>query len=208
MQHRSACRSQPSRSMQNSALTAAWPPKRQRAAIRWCAATAEPIGAGSEFFKKPHILNVSSISRFTLCCIECGIIVYGLSSCDGWNSVCCYRRCLRVIKGYEHYREGTCVLFDDAEIARWNQQWDANMIRQEALIAQQQFWPADEVRPSADVQTESEAYAFVPSRTASVLLSNIQLITGGWYPASGAPPPLSNVWRRQCKDAEQQPYRL
>jgi hypothetical protein len=57
-----------------------------------------------------------------------------------------YLRCLRVIKGYEHYREGTCVLFDDAEIARWNQQWDPNMIWQEALIAQQQFWPADEVR--------------------------------------------------------------
>lgn len=59
-------------------------------------------------------------------------------------------RCICTIKGYEHYREGTCVLFDDAEIARWNQHWDANMVRQEALIAQQQFWPADEVcQPAA-----------------------------------------------------------
>lgn len=43
-------------------------------------------------------------------------------------------------------RDGSCLLFDDSEIARWNQEWDANMIRQEALIAQQQYWPSDEVR--------------------------------------------------------------
>ena len=84
-------------------------------------------------------------------------------------------RCLRVIKGYEHYREGTCVLFDDAEIARWNQQWDANMIRQEALVAQQQFWPADEVRSLAIAHPGSLVSLFsahLPAPPAVLLLMN------------------------------------
>jgi hypothetical protein len=113
-----------------------------------------------------------------------------------------------VIKGYEHYREGTCVLFDDAEIARWNQQWDANMIRQEALVAQQQFWPADEVLQPCRCKG-SQVHAHAHLRHLLLLTDARHMrVTGGWHPASGAQAPLPDVRRRQREDAEQQPHRL
>jgi hypothetical protein len=87
-----------------------------------------------------------------------------------------------VIKGYEHYREGTCVLFDDAEIARWNQQWDANMIRQEALVAQQQFWPADEVLQNLK-QSRPSSCARAPASPAVLDLTDVTHVRVTRWPA-------------------------
>lgn len=33
-------------------------------------------------------------------------------------------RCGKEIDGYRHFRTGECILFDEAEILRWEEQWE------------------------------------------------------------------------------------
>ena len=43
--------------------------------------------------------------------------------CSNCGSFFCYK-CGAAIGGYEHFREGGCVLFDLSEIARWEAQFN------------------------------------------------------------------------------------
>lgn len=49
-------------------------------------------------------------------------------TCSNCGAYFCWR-CNKRVEGYEHFRNGTCILFEVPEIAAWEMQWEAHMER-------------------------------------------------------------------------------
>lgn len=41
----------------------------------------------------------------------------------------CRQKCNKLVSGYEHFRDGSCVLFDEGEFARQAAMWNAQFER-------------------------------------------------------------------------------
>ncbi|KFM25580.1 putative E3 ubiquitin-protein ligase [Auxenochlorella protothecoides] len=64
-------------------------------------------------------------------CPRCGVACQrdegcNKMTCGACGAFFCYR-CGRAISGYRHFGDGFCVLFDEAEILRWEEDWEARV---------------------------------------------------------------------------------
>jgi len=73
---------------------------------------------------KNELLSVSAIEKDAVKCPHCNMAIEKTEGCN--KMVClncggyfCYR-CRKAISGYEHFGSESCVLFDQAEVDRWN----------------------------------------------------------------------------------------
>jgi len=91
-------------------------------------------GAGSaavaELRKKEHeMMSLATIEKSSKPCPACGMAIQRSEGCNkmvcgNCNAFFCYK-CGKQISGYDHYKAGVgeCVLFDEAEILRWERRW-------------------------------------------------------------------------------------
>ncbi|KAL6766767.1 hypothetical protein ACKKBG_A37275 [Auxenochlorella protothecoides x Auxenochlorella symbiontica] len=71
------------------------------------------------------------LARDTKPCPRCGVACQrdegcNKMTCGACGAFFCYR-CGRAISGYRHFGDGSCVLFDEAEILRWEEDWEARV---------------------------------------------------------------------------------
>lgn len=63
----------------------------------------------------------------------CGMAIEKSAGCNKMTCTNCGAffcwRCNKRVEGYEHFRTGKCILFEDAEINAWQIQWEAQMQR-------------------------------------------------------------------------------
>lgn len=86
--------------------------------------------AVAELRKKEHeMMSLATIEKSTKPCPACGMAIQRSEGCNkmvcgNCNAFFCYK-CGKQISGYDHYKAGVgeCVLFDEAEILRWEQRW-------------------------------------------------------------------------------------
>lgn len=76
-----------------------------------------------------ELLNLKYMKDTAKQCPSCKMAI---SKVEGCNKVTCGNcgqyfcyRCNKAIEGYEHFREGACVLFDDADVQRWEMAMNA-----------------------------------------------------------------------------------
>ena len=85
--------------------------------------------AVAELRKKEHeMMSLATIEKSTKPCPACGMAIQRSEGCNkmvcgNCNAFFCYK-CGKQISGYDHYKAGgACVLFDEAEILRWERRW-------------------------------------------------------------------------------------
>lgn len=79
--------------------------------------------------REQEMMSLAEIEKSSKQCPSCGMAIQRSEGCN--KMVCsacaaafCYL-CGKQISGYEHFRAGgTCVLFDEAEILRWERRWE------------------------------------------------------------------------------------
>ncbi|KAI3430228.1 hypothetical protein D9Q98_004825 [Chlorella vulgaris] len=77
--------------------------------------------------QEQDLLSLAQIEKTAKRCPRCGTATQKAEgcnkmSCGGCGAYWCWR-CNKEIDGYRHFRSGECVLFDEAEILRWEDQW-------------------------------------------------------------------------------------
>lgn len=88
---------------------------------------ARAAGRGPDAEKaRMELMTMRFLAQTTKRCPKCGV---GIEKTDGCSKVLCQNcksyfcwRCNKEIKGYDHFANSDCRLFDDDEIRRWNQQ--------------------------------------------------------------------------------------
>ncbi|KAK9814225.1 hypothetical protein WJX72_002540 [[Myrmecia] bisecta] len=86
--------------------------------------------SGSELRRKElEMMSLKSIEETTKPCPRCSMAIQKSQGCNkmtcaNCNTFFCYR-CGREIEGYSHYKDSGCVLFEEAEILRWQDEWEA-----------------------------------------------------------------------------------
>lgn len=78
--------------------------------------------------QEQELLSVAQIEKMAKRCPKCGMATQksegcNKMSCGGCGAYWCWR-CGKEIDGYKHFRTGDCILFDEAEILRWEAQWE------------------------------------------------------------------------------------
>ncbi|KAI5080889.1 hypothetical protein GOP47_0004072 [Adiantum capillus-veneris] len=98
------------------------------ARLRILEAREQGLNSGEDRRKKEQdyvneLLNLKYMKDTAKQCPSCKMAI---SKVEGCNKVTCGNcgqyfcyKCNQAIKGYEHYREGACILFDDEEVQRW-----------------------------------------------------------------------------------------
>lgn len=93
---------------------------------------AEGGGAAAvaELRRKEHeIMSLAEIEKTSKPCPACGMAIQRSEGCNkmvcgNCNAFFCYK-CGKQISGYDHFKAGgDCVLFDEAEILRWERRWE------------------------------------------------------------------------------------
>jgi hypothetical protein len=82
--------------------------------------------------KEQELKSLSLIEKTSKFCPSCGEAVQKTEGCNKMTCVCgslfCWR-CGDQVHGYDHFKEGgNCVLFDEAEIMRWERQFGMMMV--------------------------------------------------------------------------------
>ena len=78
--------------------------------------------------KENELLSLREVEKLSKPCPSCGARIQREQGCNKVVCVACHQamcwRCGKKILGYEHFREtaSSCVLFDEAEILRWERQ--------------------------------------------------------------------------------------
>ncbi|EFN52541.1 hypothetical protein CHLNCDRAFT_138969 [Chlorella variabilis] len=70
----------------------------------------------------------AALCKMSKRCPQCGMATQKAEGCNkmacgGCGAYWCWR-CGKEIDGYRHFRSGQCILFDEAEILRWEAQWE------------------------------------------------------------------------------------
>lgn len=78
--------------------------------------------------QEQDLLSVAQIEKTAKKCPRCGMATQKAEGCNkmacgGCGAYWCWR-CGKEIDGYRHFRTGECILFDEAEILRWEAQWE------------------------------------------------------------------------------------
>jgi E3 ubiquitin-protein ligase RNF14 len=83
----------------------------------------------AELRKQEHeMMSLAMIEKSSKPCPSCGMAIQRSEGCNkmvcgNCNAFFCYK-CGKQISGYDHYKAGgECVLFDEAEILRWERRW-------------------------------------------------------------------------------------
>lgn len=96
---------------------------------------AEGGGAAAveELRRKEHdFLSLAEIEKSSKRCPGCGTAIQRTEGCNKMSCANCGAffcwRCNKQIEGYTHFKAGSeCVLFDEAEILRWERRWEAEV---------------------------------------------------------------------------------
>ncbi len=66
-------------------------------------------------------------------CPNCGMAIQKTEGCNKMTCTNCHQhfcyKCNKAVLDYDHFREGGCKLFDNSEVQRWQQDWDAQVHR-------------------------------------------------------------------------------
>ena len=79
--------------------------------------------------KENDVMSLAEIEKSTKPCPSCGMAIQRSEGCNkmvcgNCSAAFCYK-CGKQIAGYDHYKAGGgCVLFDEAEILRWERRWE------------------------------------------------------------------------------------
>ncbi|GAB4815328.1 hypothetical protein N2152v2_002374 [Parachlorella kessleri] len=95
--------------------------------------------------KEQEFLSLATIERMGgKRCPRCSMAIQKSGGCN--KMVCgncgaffCYK-CNKEISGYDHYKDSGCILFDEAEILRWEQQWADQVARVALAEARNDFY--------------------------------------------------------------------
>lgn len=64
-------------------------------------------------------------------CPSCGMAIEKTMGCNKMTCSNCHKhfcyKCNMAVQDYDHFRDGSCRLFDELEITRWQYEWDAQV---------------------------------------------------------------------------------
>ena len=85
--------------------------------------------------KEQELRSISLIEKTTKPCPSCGEAVQKSEGCNKMTCILCAAlwcwKCGKQVDGYSHFQEGgPCVLFDEAEILRWERQFEDMLVVQ------------------------------------------------------------------------------
>ncbi|KAG2444472.1 hypothetical protein HXX76_001224 [Chlamydomonas incerta] len=87
--------------------------------------------ARRELDKMNELKSLALVQSTTKQCPCCSMAVEKTEGCNKMTCAYCgvywCWRCSGVIKGYDHFKEDGCELFDQAEIDRWNARWNGGL---------------------------------------------------------------------------------
>ncbi|PNW88202.1 hypothetical protein CHLRE_01g018900v5 [Chlamydomonas reinhardtii] len=87
--------------------------------------------ARREVNKMNELKSLALVQSSTKQCPCCSMAVEKTEGCNKMTCAYCgvywCWRCCRMIKGYDHFKEDGCELFDQVEIDRWNARWNGGL---------------------------------------------------------------------------------
>ncbi|CAL8470867.1 g10409 [Coccomyxa elongata] len=88
--------------------------------------------------REAEYLSLIHINAVAKMCPNCGMAIEKTMGCNKMTCSNCHKhfcyKCNMAVQDYDHFRDGSCRLFDELEITRWQHEWDAQVQVERAQV--------------------------------------------------------------------------